>query len=117
MQGQNEGYARLLDGVAQLVDDMAALLSSSVLQLLGGCRGAAVSWEALQASAVSLHQHRRVMRVKCVAAAAAVTVCRPPGVPWVCRFREIRVERMLLVQICVSVSACVSKRTSGTHAG
>jgi hypothetical protein len=41
----------LLDKIAQLVDDMAALLSASALQLLGGCRDAATAWEALQASA------------------------------------------------------------------
>ena len=54
MQGQKdapaEGCAELLGWIAQLVDDMAALLSASALQLLGGCRGAAVAWEALQAS-------------------------------------------------------------------
>ena len=39
-----------MEAYAQVVDDMAALLSASVLQLLGGCRGAAAAREALQAS-------------------------------------------------------------------
>ena len=39
-----------MDAFAEVVDDMAALLPASVLQLLGGCRDAAVAWQALQAS-------------------------------------------------------------------
>jgi hypothetical protein len=58
VQAQDENLAGFLDAIAQVVDDMAALLAASVLQLLGGCRGAAAAWEALQASGFRFKLYR-----------------------------------------------------------
>jgi surfactin synthase thioesterase subunit len=49
-QARHEGLVGFVEAFAQIVDDMAALLSASALQLLGGCHGAAMAWETLQAS-------------------------------------------------------------------
>lgn len=50
LQARSEGFASFVEAYAQVVDNMAALLSASVLQLLGGCHAATMAWEALQAS-------------------------------------------------------------------
>jgi hypothetical protein len=67
MQAQKEEPAKecaaFLDWIARLVDDMAALLSASVLQLLGGCRGVAMAWAALQAGGASLIECHCAMHV------------------------------------------------------
>lgn len=81
MQGQKEGPAQgfaadFLGRIAGLVDDMAALLSASVLQLLGGCRGVATAWVALQARGVSLWHRHYAIYVNSGETAAAAHVSR-----------------------------------------
>ena len=58
---QSAGAAGLVATIAQLVDDLAALLAASALQLLGGtCAGRAAVGRALQASTLQGHCRRQL---------------------------------------------------------
>jgi hypothetical protein len=118
VQGQKQGPAQgfaadFLGRMAGLVDDMAALLSASALQLLGGCRGVATAWAALQASGVFLNgchcatcvsswaTAAERQRLQCTTAGSStVLACPELSTPCV-----KRVQGMLPAQRCESCHA------------